>query len=336
MELLLRRLALVSGAVFIAVVIGSTGFMLIEKFTLLEAVYMSLMTITTVGYGEVHPLSPAGRIFNSFFMLIGASTLFLAIGTVTQTVIELEFNKFFSLRRNKKMIDNLRDHYIVCGYGRVGRNAAAELHRAGVPVIVLEKNEDKVEAAIKAGLLAALGDATLDSNLRAVGIDHARGIISALASDADNLFLVLSAKTLNPKLRISARVLEEESEHKLRRAGADTVLAPYSITGARLAQAILRPHVVQFLDFATIGLTDVGIEQVRVSETSSCVSKSLGDLQIRRDVGVIILGIRRASGAMLFNPDASTTVNGGDYLIAMGAHGQLQHLEEMLGSPAQG
>lgn len=329
MDILLRRILLVLGAVATAVIIGSTGFILIEHYTPLEAVYMSLMTITTVGYGEVHPLSTSGRIFNSFFMLVGASTLFLAIGVVTQTVIELEFNKYFSKRRAKRMIENLTDHYIVCGYGRVGRNAAEELRRAGVPFIILERNEAKLDSALHSGLLGALGDATLDINLRSVGIERARGLIAALATDADNLFLVLSAKTLNPQLQISARVLEEEAESKMRRAGADTVLAPYNITGSRLAQAILRPHVVQFLDFATIGLTNVGIEQVRVNEDSVCVRRTLTDLQIRREIGVIVLGIRRASGEMLFNPDATAVLNAGDYLIAMGNHDQLQRLERL-------
>lgn len=329
MGILFRRIGFVMCAVAVAVSIGSTGFILIEGYTPLEAIYMSLMTVTTVGYGEVRKLSDAGRIFNSFFMLLGASTLFLAIGVVTQTVIELEFSHFFSKRRTKRMIENLKDHYIVCGYGRVGRNAAHELHRAGVPVIVLERNELKVETAMRTGLLGAMGDATLDANLRGVGIDRAIGLIAALASDADNLFLVLSAKTLNPKLKISARVLEEEAESKMRRAGADTVLAPYNITGSRLAQAILRPHVVQFLDFATIGLTDVGIEQVAVNQDSVCVKRSLADLQIRREIGVIILGIRRASGEMLFNPDATASLSAGDYFIAMGNHDQLQRLERL-------
>jgi voltage-gated potassium channel len=327
--LLWRRLGMVFVAVGFSLVIGTAGFMLFARHTFFDALYMALITITTVGYFEVQPLGTAGRIFNSFFMLLGVSTMFFAIGVVTQTVIELEFNKYFSRRRAKRMIDQLRDHYIVCGFGRVGRNAVAELQKAGVRFIVLDRNEDKVERAIRSGMLAVAGDATLDSNLREVGIDRARGLIAALESDADNLFLVLSAKTLNSRLQISARVLEEESEYKMRRAGADTVLAPYAITGARLAQAILRPHVLQFLDFATIGL-DVGIEQDRVGEHSRCVSQSLKDLQIRRSIGVIVLAIRRADGQMLFNPDADAVVHAGDYLIAMGGNEQLRHLEELL------
>lgn len=330
MDLLWKRLALVGGALGLTLLIGIAGFMLIAGYPFFDALYMSMITITTVGYMEVRPLTTAGRIFNSFFLLLGVSTMFFAIGAVTQTVFELEFNKVFEKRRTRRKMEKLHDHFIVCGYGRVGRNAAGELHRAGVPLVVLDRSEDKVELATQAGLLASEGDATLDANLRSVGIDRARGLIATLATDADNLFLVLSAKTLNPRLHISARVLEEEAEQKLRRAGADTVLAPYHITGSRLAQAILRPHVVQFLDFATIGLTDVGIEQVRVNESSKCVARSLADMQIRKEIGVIVLAIRRSNGEMVFNPDASATVDGGDYLIAMGGSEQLQKLERLL------
>ena len=326
-----RRLVLLAAAISAALFIGSAGYVLIDDYPLFDAFYMALTTIATVGYGEIRPLSTAGRIFNSFVIIFGVSTLLLALGVMTQTLFELEFNRYFSRRRTRRMIDKLRNHYIVCGFGRVGRGAAEELRRADVPFIILEKDEHKIDLAMKAGLLGALGDATLDSNLREVGIDYAKGMICSLSSDADNLFLVLSAKTLNPKLQISARVMEEEAEAKLRRAGADTVLAPYNITGARLAQAILRPHVFQFLDFASIGM-DVGIEQVRVAENSAYASKSLGQMQIRRDVGVIVLAIRKAAGHMIFNPDADSEIAGGDFLIAMGAAEQLRKLEQLLES----
>jgi voltage-gated potassium channel len=329
MGLLWVRLRWVVAALVTTIIIGTSGFMGIAGYRFFDALYMSVMTITTVGYMEVQPLSAAGRAFNLFFMLLGVSTMLLAMGVVTQIVIDLEFNRYFSERRAKRMIDKLRDHYIVCGYGRVGRSAVAELRKAKVPLLVLERREEKVEEAARAGLIAAKGDATLDATLREVGIERSRGLIAALATDADNLFLVLSAKALNPSLQISSRVLEEESEQKMRRAGADTVLAPYAITGSRLAQAILRPHVVQFLDFATIGL-DVDIEQVQVSEKSRYVSKSLKDLQIRRDIGVIVLAIRKSDGTMLFNPDADAVVRGGDYLIAMGSSSQLHRLEQLV------
>lgn len=329
LRILVHRAALLVGLIGGSVCMGIAGYMLIDSYPFFDALYMATITVATVGYTEVRPLSRAGRIFNIFLILFGASAMLFAVGVMTQTVVELEFNKYFSRRRVKRMIDSLKDHYIICGFGRVGRNAAIELRRAGAPFIVLERDEDKVDTAMREGLLAAIGDATLDNSLRDVGIARARGLIASLGTDADNLFLVLSAKTLNPALQISARVIEEESEHKLRRAGADTVLAPYTITGTRLAQAILRPHVLQFLDFANIGL-DVGIEQVRVSEESICVRRSLRDLQVRRDIGVIVLAIRRASGEMIFNPDADAVVDAGDFLIAMGGTEQLNKLESLL------
>jgi voltage-gated potassium channel len=324
-----RRLAIIAAAVSAVFLIGTAGYVIIDGYPLFDAAYMALTTIMTVGYAEIRPLSRAGRVFNMFVMFFGVSTLFLAVGVMTQTIFELELNKYFSKRRTRRMIEQLNNHYIICGFGRIGRGAADELHREKVPFIILERDEIKVERAIRAGLLGALGDATIDANLREVGIERAKGIICSLSSDADNLFLVISAKALNPKLQISARVMEQEAERKLRRAGADTVLAPYSITGSRLAQAILRPHVFQFLDFASIGM-NVGIEQVRVADNSKHASKSLRDMQIRRDIGVIVLAIREANGHMLFNPDAEAVVRAGDYLIAMGTAEQLRELERVL------
>jgi voltage-gated potassium channel len=326
-----RRLALVAGAIVALLVIGTAGFVVIEGYPIFDGFYMSLMTITTVGYMEVHPLGTAGRVFNSFLIFFGVTTLLLSIGAMTQTTIELELGGYFPKRRMKRMIENLKDHYIVCGFGRVGRGAAAELKRSGVPFIIIDRSETKVDRAMRDGLLAALGDATLDPTLREVGIAKARGLIAALATDADNLFLTISAKTLNPTLNVATRVVEEEAEAKFRRAGADAVFATYTITGSRLAQSILRPHVVHFLEVATMdsGLK-VSIEQVRVGESSEFVSKSLRQIQLRREVGVIVLAIRRASGDMLFNPDPEAEIRAGDYLIAMGTEDQLAKMNELM------
>ena len=326
-----RRLVGIVCLILFPLLVGTLGYIYIEHYPPLDAFYMAVITVTTVGYGEVRPLTQAGRIFNIGVILTGVTALLLAVGGMTQTIIELELTQFFPKRRNKRMIDSLEKHFIICGYGRVGRNAADELTRAGEPFIILDRNEAKVDRAMRAGRLAALGDATFDSNLREVGIDRAAGLIASLGSDADNLFLVLSAKTLNTNLKISARVNEEESENKMRRAGADAVLAPYTITGTRLAQAIVQPHVVQFLDFTTtLGLGDVSIEQVKVGENCGYAAKSLGELQIGRELGVIVLAIRKFEGEMLFNPNADTEIGSGDFLIAMGPAKQLRNLEERL------
>jgi voltage-gated potassium channel len=333
MDHLSRRFAFLGLAILFTLTMGTTGFIVIEHWSLLDAFYMTLTTITTVGYAEVHPLSHAGRIFNSFLILFGVTTMFLAVGLVTQTAIELEFVQYFGKRRIKNMIDNLRGHYIVCGFGRVGRGAAHELIRSGVPFVVIDNKEERVTRAIKEGMVAVLADATRDETLREVGIDRAEGLIATLASDADNLFVTLSAKTLNAELKICARVAEEETENKMRRAGAAFVFAPYDITGHRMAQAMLRPHVSQFIDFTTknVGL-DVGIEQVRVAEDCEFVNRTLEQMQVRRELGVIVLAIRKADGAMHFNPPAEAVLEGGDFLIAMGEQDSLRHLERLLTS----
>ncbi len=318
-------------AIAVVLAIGTAGFVVIEHYPVFDAFYMSLTTITTVGYGEIRGLSRAGRIFNSFLILFGVTSLLLAMGAMTQTIIELEFSRFFEKRRVKRMIDKLNGHYIVCGFGKVGRGAALELKRAGADFIVIERSDDKVERAMRDGMLAVHGDATRDEYLLELGVQRAKGLIAALSTDADNLFLVISAKALNPKMVVSARVIDENSEQKLKRAGADTTVASYNVTGTRLAQGLLRPDVVQFLDSATMNLgPNIGIEQMRVSETCDYNSKSLAELKLRRELGVIVLAIRKSSGHMLFNPDADERIDAGDVLIAMGEMEKLGKLERML------
>jgi voltage-gated potassium channel len=331
---LTRRLLLIVLAIATTLTIGTVGFTLIEGWPVFDSFYMTLTTMTTVGYMEVHELDRAGRIFNSFLIAFGVTTIFIAIGAMTQTIIELEFGDALAKRRNKRMIDNLKDHFIVCGFGRVGRGAAAELKHSGVPFLVVDISPERVERAMMAGMLAVVADSTRDETLHQVGIERARGLVAALATDADNLFVLLSAKGLNPKIYIAARAAEEGAEEKMRRAGADAVFAPYAITGHRLAQSLLRPHVVQFLDFTTkdIGM-DIAIEQVRVAETSVVVGKTIKDMQLGRDFGVIVMAIRKSDGEMIFNPTADTAVATGDHLIVMGRQEKLNTLESLIASP---
>jgi voltage-gated potassium channel len=331
-----RRLTVIAVAIVVTLGGGTLGFVLIEHYPVFDAFYMTLTTVTTVGYGELHPLHRAGRIFNSCLILFGVITMLLAVGAMTQTIIELELNQFFGRRRVKGMIDKLEGHVILCGFGRVGRGAADELRQAGVPFVVVDHDEDRVETAMKDGMLGVLADASRDETLREIGIDRAKGLIATLGTDADNLFLILTAKTLNSNLQLSARVSEESSEQKMRRAGADFVFAPYNSTGHRMAQAIVRPHVQQFLDFTTrnIGF-DVGIEQVQVGHRCAFAGKSLEEMAVRRETGVIVLAIRKGNGEMLFNPPPEAKVVSGDYLIAMGEPQSLQKLEHVLmGTPA--
>lgn len=331
MDHLPRRLAWIAGAILVMLLAGTVGFVVIEHYPPFDAFYMTLITVTTVGYTEIHPLSKAGRAFNSVLIFFGVSTMFFAIGGVTQTAIELELNQFFGKRRTKNMIDTLSNHFIVCGFGRVGRGAAEELTREGVPFVIIDSQEERVTRAMKAGMLAALADATRDTTLREAGIERARGLIATLSSDADNLFVILSAKTLNPALKLCARVAEEETEAKMKRAGADHVFAPYNITGHRMAQSMLRPHVAQFIDLTTTDMDlNVAIEQVRVPEQSEFANRTLAEMNIRRELGVIVLAIRKADGGMNFNPAAEAEIRGGDFLIVMGEPDNLRRLEDLL------
>jgi voltage-gated potassium channel len=326
MSRITKRLLYILLAIGLSLAIGTVGFSLIGGYPVFDAFYLTLSTMTTVGYGD--SFSHAGRLFNAFLMIVGVSTIFIAIGAMTQTIIEMELGDAIGKRRNKRMIDKLKDHYIICGFGRVGRGAAAELQHANMPFVVVDIEADRVERAMMSGMLAVAADSTRDETLHQVGIERARGLVAALSTDADNLFVLLSAKGLNPKLYVATRAAEEGAEEKMRRAGADAVFAPYAITGHRLAQSLLRPHVVQFLDFTTKDIAmDISLEQVRVSEGSEVASKTIREMQLRRSLGVIVMAIRRGDGTMLFNPPADTAVSAGDYLIVMGKKDDLLALE---------
>lgn len=326
-----RRVVLITIAIVATLLFGTIGFVVIDHYPVFDAFYMTLITVTTVGYGEILPLSRAGRIFNSFVIIFGATVVLLAIGAMTQTVIELELNQFFGKRRVKGMIDRLENHFIVCGYGRVGRGAAEELAAAQEMFVVIDHSEERVERAMNAGMLAVVGDATRDDVLIEMGIQKAKGLIATLASDADNLFLILSAKALNSRLHLSARVDEETSEEKMRRAGANFVFAPYKSTGHRMAQALIKPHVQQFMDFSAPGVgASVSIEQVSVSSRSSFAGRTLADVEMQKKLGLILLGVRKADGSVLFNPALDQQIGAGDHVIVMGESDGLRKLERML------
>lgn len=334
---ILHRIVVIAGLLLVTLSVGTIGFSSIEHYPIFDAFYMTLITITTVGYQELHPLSQTGRVFNSFLILFGVSTMFFSVGAMTQTIIELELQDRYGKGRKRRMVQQMKNHSIVCGFGRVGRSAAQELQRAKVPFLVIDKNEQRVERATQAQMLAVAADATSDDCLRSVGIMHAQGFISALPTDAENVFVILSAKTLNPKLTVVTRAAEEGAEEKLRRAGADIVFSPYTMAGQRLAQSLVRPHVVRFMDFAAqrLGL-DLSIEEFRVDLAGNEGVETVGALIARRDLGVILVGVRKQNGTMLFNPSPQTSIEKGDCVIAMGEPQHLRNLETLLskGRPA--
>jgi len=271
-----RRIALLLTALGTTLSIGAVGFRFTAGYEWFDALYMAAITMTTVGYFEVQSLSGAGRVFNIAYMMLSVTLLLLTIGMMTQWVVEMQLANVLERRRAKKMIDKMKNHYIVCGFGRVGRGAAAEVKSGGAQVVVVDHQEDRVEWALKSGYAALLGDSTRDDSLKEAGVERAAGMIAALSTDANNLFAVISAKSMNPKLLIAARVAEEEAEQKMRQVGADVVFAPYKMTGMRLAQSLIKPHVHQFLDLATTSLgVDVWFEQLAVSEGSDLAGKSI-------------------------------------------------------------
>ena len=325
----LRNLRLIGIALACVVLAGTVGFHYIEGWPWFDGFYMAVTTFTTIGYQEVHPLSHAGRIFNVGIILSGVSLVFLAIGTLTQALLEFELQSFFGRRRMERDISRLSNHYIICGAGRVGRSAARELARRPVPFLVIEQNEIKAARYNNENWLIMVGDATQEQTLRDARIERARGLVAATTTDATNLYIVLTARALKPELKIIARASEEDAEKHLLTAGADSVVSPYIFAGHRIAQSFLRPHVVSFLDTATTHLgMDLEIGEVCVGRDSSFAGKTIETSRIRQDRGVIILAIKRQQG-MRFNPSPEDRIEPGDFLIAMGEPSQLRQLEQM-------
>lgn len=324
-----QNLRLVALALLFVVLAGTAGFHYIEHWPWFDGLYMVVTTLTTIGYQEVHPLSHAGRVFNMFVIVAGVALVFLAIGALTQALLEFELNTVFGRRKMEREIDRLADHYIICGAGRVGRSAARELARKPVPFVILENSEMK--AAKYPDWLILVGDATQEQTLRDVHIERARGLVAATTTDATNLYIILTARALNPKLHIIARASEEDAEKHLLKAGADSIVSPYSFAGQRIAQSFLRPHVVSFLDTATTHLgMDLEIGEICIGGRSTFAGKTIESSRIRQDRGVIILAIKREKG-MRFNPAPDDRIEPGDFLIAMGEPSQLRRLEEMAG-----
>jgi voltage-gated potassium channel len=321
-----RNLKLIAVALALLTLIGMAGFHYIEGWTWFDGLYMVVTTFTTIGYQEVHPLSHAGRLFNLVLIVCGVSLVFLGIGSLTQALLEFSLRSFFGRRKMEREIDRLSDHYVICGAGRVGRSAARELARKPVPFVIVEQNEAKA-ARFTNDWLMLVGDATQEQTLRQVHIERARGLVAATTTDATNLYIVLTARGLNPGLKIIARASEEDAEKHLLKAGADSVVSPYHFAGQRIAQSFLRPHVVSFLDTATTHLgMDLEIGEIQVGANSEFAGKTVGSSRIRQERGVIILAIKREQG-MQFNPSPDDRIEPGDYLIAMGQPAQLRQLE---------
>src|SRR5271165_3501898 len=326
------NLRVIGVLLLIVMAVGTAGYHFIEGWSWFDGFYMVVTTLTTIGYQEVHPLSHAGRVFNVIIILTGVSLLFLVIGSLTQALLEFELQNVFGRRRMERDIGRLNGHYIICGAGRVGRSAARELERRPARFVIIESNESKAGKLAAENWLVLAADATQEQTLRDARIESARGLVAATTTDATNLYIVLTARSLNPSLRIIARASEDMAEKHLRSAGADAVVCPYIFAGQRIAHSFLRPHVVSFLDTATTHLgMDLEIGEVPITPRSPFAGTTIETSRIRQDSGVIILAIKRESG-MRFNPAPDDRIEAGDFLIAMGEPLQLRELEHTAGS----
>ncbi|MDO8746536.1 MAG: potassium channel protein [Thermodesulfovibrionales bacterium] len=323
-----KRLIFALISITCVVIAGSAGYMLIEGWSCLDSLYMTIITIASVGYKEIHDLSPNGRIFTIVLIISGVGSVTYALTAIAKIVVEGEIQEIFGRKRLEKKIKELKNHYIVCGYGRMGRIICRELKEKDLKFVVIEKEPDTLESGEET--LVIKGDATRDENLKEAGIEKAKGLISVLPTDAENLFVVLSARELNPKLFIVARAGEEGSEQKLLRAGADRVVSPYHIGGLRIAHTVLKPAVVDFIEFATkSGNIDLQMEEITVQNNSKLAGLTLDECGIGRDLGIIVVAIKKASGDMKFNPTFRTAIKAGDTLIALGEIPKLKTLEDM-------
>ena len=300
------------------VAFGTVGFSLIEGWSLADSLYMTVMTVTTVGYGPPLPLSPAGRNFSIFFMVLGVGTAGYLLSTAVQSLVRSEILAAYGERRRQREMSKLKGHYIICGAGRVGRRIVGEMRRAGVPFLVVENNASRLAQLQIPDTQVLIRDATLDETLIEAGVERATGLAACLPNDAGNLYVVLTARTLNPNLRIVARAVEESAEPKLVRAGASRVIAPTIIGSHRMAQALLKPAVADFMDSITADTLDLAFEEVEVAPESPLEGRRLKETSIRSQLDIVIAAIRRAGGEMIFNPSGDTQIRAGDMLICIG------------------
>jgi len=326
----MRRLRIAFIALFFIIVIGTLGFHWLEGFAYFESLYLTIITLSTVGYGDIYAHTWQGRLFAMALIIFGVGTMFYAGYLLAETMLEGHLRDIMGKGRMLKMIKNIEGHHIICGCGRIGYLIAKELAAEKVPFVVIERDAAILEKIEEEGFLYYRGDATNDKSLLEAGIKRAAGIVCVLPTDAENLYVILTAKELNPKVFILSRSEEEESEHRLLRAGADRVMSPYTLGGMRMAMAILRPAMLDFIEITTSRQSlDLRMEELPVCEGSSIIGKTLEESEIRLRFGLIIVAVKKASGKMTFNPLATYVIEKGDELIAMGEDENVRRLSQV-------
>lgn len=321
-----RRLLNLVLAIFAVTLLGAAGFRYFEGLSWLESLYMATQTVTTVGFGDVHPRTDGGKTFAILFMLIGAGTVLYALTMIAQSVIQSELLASLDLRGKKREMDKLQDHYIVCGAGRVGRRIIKNLQKQNLQYVIIESNEEVLNGFEGDKSLVICGDATLEENLLSAGVLRAKGLASCLPDDAANIYVVLTARGLNENLHIVARAVEEQAETKLIRAGASRVVAPTIIGSQSMARALLKPAIADFMDSIVAETMDLAFEEIAISEGSDYAGKKIHELDHGRNLSLIIVAIRRRSGDLLFRPVGDTMIEEGDLLLTIGKGDALHSL----------
>lgn len=310
--------------------VGTIGFVIVEGWPLWDAFYMTMITVTTVGYREIHAMSWRGEAWTVVVLLGGVATLFYTASTLMALVVEGGLHTHFARRRFNRMLEGIANHFIICGYGRIGSIIADEFRKQGVPYVVVDRNAERVHEIIANGGIAVEADASREDVLLRVGIHRARGLIAAVSTDAENVYTVLSARVLRPDLFIIARVESEDAEQKLRRAGADRVISPYHLGGVQMAATALRPAVVDFMRLATTSeRLDLAAEQVELAPDAPFIGQKLRDANLRQTFGVIVVAIKRSDGHMQFNPSPEDVLLAGDQLVLLGSPDQLKALDDV-------
>ena len=313
------------------ILIGTSGYVIIEGWPVSDAIYMTIITLATVGYGEVHQVSGVGRIFTIFLIVSGVGYFMYVVGLLVQFLVEDRIRVILGRRKLDKQIARLKDHYIICGYGRIGRVLAHYLTERYLNVVIIEKNKSRQAAMDEDGVLYLVGEATDENLLLRAGIKDAKALVTAVATDADNVFLTLIAKQLNPSLFIVARAIQNTAKRTLEAAGANKVISPYDLGARRMAHAILRPTVIKFLELAFADEnTDIQVEEIQVRSTSQLLNVALKDSGIRQKLDLIILTIKKADGTMIFNPKADTRMETDDTLVVVGQPKSIIQLDQMM------
>jgi len=309
---------------------GVIGYEIIEGWNFQDSLFMTAISLTTVGYGEVHPLSPAGRLFTIVLITLGVGFFFYALGLLAEATIEGHIKGIWGKKRMKKAINKLSQHFIICGFGRIGRIICEEIAKNDIPLVVIEKNPEILSEVEESGYLYIEGDAIHEETLMQAGVDRARALICVLPSDADNVYATLTARSLNPGILIVTRAEDIHAESKMMQAGADRVIRPHEIGARRMALAVLRPSVIEFLDLAVhSSALDLGIEQIEIQTGSPLDGVTLKEADIRNKTGATILAVQQFGEHMVVSPGADYKLGGGDIVVAMGTSKSLQLLKEL-------